>query len=107
MTCIRPRARRLAAGLLVALLAATAVGCASRISQKNFQRVDDGMTIEQVIEILGEPTDSSSLGVGPLSGTAATWESKDAVIRIQFLNDKVRLKQFERRGEEAAGDDGG
>lgn len=78
----------LAAGLLLA-------GPCSRINQTNFQKVQDDMTYEQVVAILGAPTETKSVGIGPLSATTAEWrDSKGALISIQFLNDKVKLKSF-------------
>lgn len=82
--------------LLAALLAASLVlvGC-SRITQTNFQKIQDDMSYEQVVAILGAPTESKSVGIGPLSATTAEWRDKSgAFVSIQFLNDKVKLKSF-------------
>jgi len=49
-----------------------------------------------VIELLGTPTETSSMGALGVSGSAATWRDKGATISVQFVNGKVRLKQFTR-----------
>lgn len=67
----------------------------SRINQSNFDEIETDMTREQVIEILGEPTDSGGVGFGDFSGGMATWEDDAGnVITIQFVNGKVKGKQF-------------
>lgn len=53
------------------------------------------MPREDVIDILGEPTDSSDVGIGGFSGGMATWSDDDGnTITIQFVNGKVKGKQF-------------
>lgn len=80
---------------LVALAClALAAGPCSRINQTNFDKVNNGMTYDEVVSILGKPTDSKSVGVGPLSATTAEWVDAEAEISIQFLNGKVQLKSF-------------
>lgn len=78
-------------GLLCTILL---VGCGSRISQANFEMIQPGMTQAEVRAILGEPTESASMGVGPLVGTTATWKGKGGTITIRFVNEKAFAKQF-------------
>ena len=84
--------RVLAAALLLLALA----GCGSKINEENFARIEDGMTEKQVFEILGKPTETSSVGALGVSGSAAVWKDEDARISVQFVNGKVRLKQLDR-----------
>jgi hypothetical protein len=70
------------------------VGCGSTISEENFEKIHSGMTQAEVRAILGEPTESASMGVGPLVGTTATWRGEGGTITIQFVNEKVFAKQF-------------
>lgn len=79
-----------AALFLLAVLGA----CGSKVNQDNFDRVQVGMTFEEVRKILGPATESSSVQIGDLSGTSASWVSEEGRIQIQFLNDKVKIKQF-------------
>ena len=80
----------------LALLALIALSACSRVSEENFAKVQDGMTEQQVIELLGKPSESSSVNILGLSGTSAKWVEKDAVITVQFVNGKVRAKSFDK-----------
>ncbi len=66
-------------GLACCLLA----GCASRVTQENFDKIKTGMTREQVIAILGEPT-TSYQGI-------ASWQERSStkMITITFAEGKV------------------
>lgn len=81
---------------LVLILCWALLGCGSKLSQENFDKVQNGMTMEQVKSILGEPTETKSVGVGPFSGVSATWKDKKTLINIQFINDKVTVKTFNK-----------
>ncbi len=79
---------------LILSLAIIQLGCECRISQKNFQKVETGMTEAEVEKILGEPTQAASLSVGGFSGTTSTWKGEGGTIAIQFMNGKVAMKTF-------------
>jgi hypothetical protein len=85
----------------VLLLASLLICGCSRINQENFERIQDDMSEAEVIGILGEPTESSSYGIGPLSGTAAVWDDGKSRISIKFVNGKVKLKSFSKSTPEA------
>jgi hypothetical protein len=69
--------------------------CVSRINQENYNKIQTGMTLEEVKAIIGEPTESKSAGIsGLVSGTSAVWKGDSMTIDIKFLNDKVQLKSF-------------
>jgi hypothetical protein len=69
--------------------------CVSKINQENYEKIQKGMTLEEVKAIIGEPTESKSAGIGGLvSGTSAVWKGDNMTIDIKFLNDKVQLKSF-------------
>lgn len=82
-----------AAALALTLILA---GCGSKVNEENFARIQEEMTEQQVIELLGQPSETSSVSALGVSGTSAVWRAEDAVISVQFVNGKVRLKQFER-----------
>lgn len=86
--------------LLIALLILAACDSSSKLNQENFDRIENGMPRQDVIALLGEPTDTSSLQLGELSGTSAVWEDGTTRITIQFINDKVKIKQFTRSENE-------
>jgi hypothetical protein len=80
-------------GFFTVSLCILLIAC-SRVSQSNFDKIQPGMSMEQVVAILGEPSDSQSITFGGLSGTSATWKNNDATITLQFLNDKMQIKSF-------------
>ena len=81
-----------AARLLVVLL----VAACSRVTADNFDKVQDGMSEAEVRAVLGEPTESNSVTVLGMSGTASRWRGRDAEIVVRFSNGKVALKTFEK-----------
>lgn len=87
---------RLTALILTTLLLLGIVGCESRVTQENFNRVKIGMSLQEVHAILGEPSESSSFNLAGLSGTSSEWKRFDSSITIQFLNDQVTAKQFNK-----------
>ncbi|MEO1084967.1 MAG: hypothetical protein AAFY88_12050 [Acidobacteriota bacterium] len=93
--------QRSAAVLLAAALVVS-LGC-TRLTQENFNRIDKGMAFEEVQAILGEPTESKSVGIGPLSGTAASWDDGKTRIEIKFVNEKVQLKSLEKSQADGGG----
>jgi len=66
----------------------------SRVTEENYDRIENGMEEAAVINILGEPAESSSMGIGSLTGKSSVWDDGKARISIQFFNDKVKLKKF-------------
>lgn len=81
---------------ILALLALIALSACARVSEENFAKLQDGMTEQQVIELLGKPSESSSVNILGLSGTSSKWVEKSAVITVQFVNGKVRAKSFDK-----------
>ncbi len=67
-------------------------GCGSKVTPENFEKIQSGMTQEEVRAILGDPTESSGIAIGPVGGTTATWKANDRTITIQFVNGKVIAK---------------
>jgi hypothetical protein len=80
--------------LLIPLLL---LGCGSKVTQENFDKIQPGMTQDEVKAILGGPTESSGASLGPISGGTWVWRAGDATIAIQFVNGRVLAKQFERK----------
>jgi hypothetical protein len=89
----RNACRRLLAATLLALGLAA---CGSNVNEKTFARIADGMTEQQVIDLLGTPSKSASTGALGVSGTTATWTDDGVTISVQFVNGKVWLKQLDR-----------
>jgi hypothetical protein len=84
-------------GAMVILACALLVGCGSKITQENFDKIQTGMSREDVKAILGEPTESSGVSVGAISGDSWVWKKDGTVITIQFVGGKVLAKQFGRK----------
>jgi hypothetical protein len=84
---------------LVALILTVAIAACSRISEENFAKVQEGMSEQDVMKILGKPSETNSVNILGVSGTMARWVGRDAVITVRFVNDKVALKSFDRPGE--------
>ncbi|HYG54776.1 MAG TPA: outer membrane protein assembly factor BamE [Burkholderiales bacterium] len=69
----------------------------SKVNQENFSKIQDGMTEEQVIAILGKPTESSSVNILGVSGTSSRWTSGDTTIMVRFVGGKVALKSLDQQ----------
>jgi hypothetical protein len=81
----------LALGFSLLLLAAC-----SKVNQTNFDKIQNDMTKEQVLGILGTPTETSQGEFAGVSGGACVWKSKDGEIEVRFFNDKVISKNFSK-----------
>jgi outer membrane protein assembly factor BamE (lipoprotein component of BamABCDE complex) len=86
--------RAVALGMVICMSLVSCSG--SKISQENFEKIQTGMPLAQVLAILGEPTESSSVDVAVFSGTVSKWRAGDVTITIQFVNGKVVAKQFSK-----------
>lgn len=86
--------------ILPVLLALFLVACAGKVTPENYEKIENGMTRDEVIKILGQPDDQSSVAVGDLSGTTATWTGGEYTVSITFANDKVAFKSLNRPDEQ-------
>jgi preprotein translocase subunit SecG len=77
----------------------TLLAACSKVSQDNFEKVKPGMSMKEVVMILGEPTKSESIDIAGVSGTSATWKDRSSEINIHFLSNQVLVKTFDRLGE--------
>jgi outer membrane protein assembly factor BamE (lipoprotein component of BamABCDE complex) len=77
---------------LVAFVLAGVVGC-NKVSRENYDKVQPGMTVQQVKDILGNPDETKSGGVNVLGvsadKTTMTWKSGDKNITVTFVGDNV------------------
>ncbi|WP_353571856.1 hypothetical protein [Candidatus Albibeggiatoa sp. nov. BB20] len=79
-------------------------GCATtKLTHGNFANIKEGMSEQQVIAQLGEPTDSRSIStgswfgiIGGVSGTNMVWETDEAKVDIIFVNGKVKTKNYKK-----------
>jgi hypothetical protein len=87
---------RIPALVLALATAAVLLDACSKVSQENFAKIQDGMPEQEVLQLLGKPTESSSINVLGVSGTSSRWVSGDAAITVRFVNGKVALKTFDK-----------
>lgn len=83
-------------GLAAVVLMLSLAACDGRINRDNFDRIEEGMSRSAVIELLGEPDEQSSLGLGSFSGATLRWVDGDRSIAVMFANDKVAFRSFSR-----------
>ncbi len=76
----------------------------SKVTQSNFDKIKPNMTMQEVITVLGEPTNSDSINIAGISGTSAVWQGNNAEINIQFLNNRVTIKVFNKPNKKQADD---
>jgi hypothetical protein len=84
---------------LIALFVALVVVACSKVNQENFLKIQEGMSEEEVISLLGRATESNSVNVLGVSGTASRWVAGDTVITARFVNGKVAFKSFDKPGD--------
>jgi outer membrane protein assembly factor BamE (lipoprotein component of BamABCDE complex) len=91
------RLAHLRAVILLVVICVSLGSCSgTKISQENFEKIQTGMPLAQVTDILGPPTESSSVDVAVFSGTVSKWKAPDITITIQFVNGKVVAKQLSK-----------
>lgn len=81
---------------LVLAFALLVLAACSKVTQENFVKIQEGMSEQEVIALLGSPTESNSVNVLGISGTSSRWARGDAEITISFVNGKVALKRFDK-----------
>ena len=93
--------KRTLLALVAALLLALIIAACSKVNQENFLKIQEGMSEQDVISLLGRPTESNSVNVLGVSGTASRWVASDTVITVRFVNGKVAFKSFDKAGQKA------
>ncbi len=78
--------RYIAAAFILAGILLVGMGC-SKITPQNFEKLNSGMSYEEVCKIIGEPTSCESM-VGVKS---CAWKDGEKTINVKFLTDKVLL----------------
>ena len=81
---------------IFALSALLLIAACTRLTQENFSRIEAGMSEQEVLSILGRPTESSSGSLLGISGTASRWADSNAEITVRFVGGKVALKSFDK-----------
>ena len=94
--------QRSSMAILALLVCLTLVGCGSKVTMTNYERIEDGMSLAEVEGILGKGTEQSSsnvpgvsaggISIPGASSKAMVWKNGNNVISVMFLNDKVMSK---------------
>ncbi len=72
--------------ILLVWLSITMAGC-SRINKENYQKLEVGMSYQEVTELLGEPDQCNAI----LNAKSCVWQDKDKSITVRFIGDKTVL----------------
>jgi hypothetical protein len=75
--------------LLVAAGALLLLTACSKLTEANLQKIQTGMTPDEVKAILGDPTDSQTKSMLGISTTVFSYHTGTSNVAITFLNDKV------------------
>ena len=66
-------------------------GC-SKVTKSNYDKIETGMTQQQVEDILGAGTPTQSVDVGGLGAKQLQWKDGNKTITVTIVNGKVTLK---------------
>ncbi len=78
---------------------AVLMGC-SKVSQDNYNKVESGMSHEQVYSLLGKPDEVNSGSIGSLTASSETWIGSDHTISVKFANGEVKMKSITANTDE-------
>lgn len=76
------------------LLLIMLTACGKKLTQENFNRIDNGMPYAEVVKILGEPESSEAGGAFGITAGTSVWRDDTHQVTIVFLNEKVTSKAF-------------
>jgi outer membrane protein assembly factor BamE (lipoprotein component of BamABCDE complex) len=74
---------------LIAVTALILITACSRLTEDNLQKVQNGMTTDQVKAILGDPTSSDTGGALGITGTTYVYHTSSSDVKITFVDGKV------------------
>ncbi len=80
--------------LLAPLLAFALLAGCSRATQDNYNKVESGMSQDEVYAILGKPDEVNSGSIGSLTASSETWFGSDHTISVKFANGEVKMKSI-------------
>lgn len=78
--------------LLAAFVLAGPIGCGSKVSKSNYDKITDGMTMTEVENLLGKgekATAGVSVGGISITGDVYAWKDGDKAITVVFKDGKV------------------
>lgn len=80
----------LQAGLLALLL----LSACSRVTPEQYNKIQAGMTRDEVYGLLGKPDEVSGSSLGSLSLSSETWRGAEHRIDLSFFGDKLATKSI-------------
>lgn len=81
----------------VVFLSLFLAACGPKVSEGNFNKVTEGMPYQDVVKILGEPSESN----GGKLVNECIWKSDKHQIKILFRDEVVETKEFSEISQEA------
>lgn len=82
--------------LMLLFTLALSTGCGNPVTKDNYERIETGMTLDEVESILGSGTvqASSDASFGGISMNVKNmvWQDGDRIITVVFSHDKVKAK---------------
>lgn len=91
--------------LMAGLFAASLVAACSKATPDNYERIEAGMTREEVHAVLGKPESVEGTSIGNLGTSSETWTSGDRVITAHFAGDTLVSKAIKDSGNPEASED--
>jgi hypothetical protein len=80
-------------GAILAVISLTLIACSGSLSRASFDKITNGMTVEEVKKILGEPTSVETVSV-PILGTVTRYGYKTdkGEASVIFRDNQVQSK---------------
>lgn len=82
--------------LFLLLLVISLVGFVSKVNENNFEKIEAGMTLQQVINILGKPSHLEAIIANNDALTLAIWRQPNSLIMLKFIANRVAMKNFSK-----------
>jgi hypothetical protein len=89
MSLTKAAARGVRIVLIACFCTLVAVGCGSKLTQENVDKVKVGMSEADVVALLGKPTGSTTTKMPGGSASRENWKEDNKSVRIDFLDGKV------------------
>lgn len=66
----------------------------AEVTKEKYDQIKDGMTLPEVVTILGQPTQKAEFDMLNKKHIIATWRDNGNVIVVQFINGKADLRHM-------------
>ncbi len=73
--------------IIVVVLFLLALSACSKVTRENYQKLELGMSWQEVVRLLGEPDRCEAL----LNAKSCVWQAGDKSITVRFIGDEVIL----------------